>query len=244
MKTLIAGNWKMNGMPQDVRKIHNIRDAADTGDYNCELLICPQAALIMQYSAHSGDNLAIGAQDCHYETSGAFTGDHSAELLKASGATYVIIGHSERRAGYEESSQIVAQKAKAAIDAGITPIICIGETKAQREAGEAFEIVLGQLTTAIKPVLGKDYVIAYEPVWAIGTGNVASAEDVTKMHDLIREKLVEIDAAKGSDTRILYGGSMKPNNAEELLAIENVNGGLIGGASLVVDDFLAIAKFA
>ena len=238
---LIAGNWKMNGLPQDVRQIHNIRDAANEANYDCELLICPPAALIMQFSAHAGDRLKIGAQDCHFEDGGAYTGDHAASLLKAAGARYVIVGHSERRRDYQEKSPLIAKKALAAQKAGLMPIICVGETLEERDAGQTLEVVIRQVTRSTKFMIGNDYVIAYEPIWAVGTGKTPTLEEVSDIHHQIREKLVELDGENGAKTRILYGGSMKPANAKALLALENVNGGLIGGASLKADDFMAIA---
>lgn len=244
VQKLIAGNWKMNGLPSDIGQIHAIKAGLEDTPLSCELLLCPPSPLIMQYAAHAGDAFAIGAQDCHMNTSGAHTGDVSAALLKASGASYVIVGHSERRTDHSESDEVVAGKAIAGLDAGLTPIICVGETLEERRSGEAVSVVCAQISKSSASVLGQSYVIAYEPVWAIGTGLTPSIDEIAQMHSGIRAHLISVDAQKGAETRILYGGSMKPGNAAEILAVDHVNGGLIGGASLKSDDFLAIARAA
>jgi triosephosphate isomerase len=238
---LIAGNWKMNGLAAALREVQSI--AAQSADFPAELLICPPATLIMAAAKLvQGTALAIGGQDCHQLPSGAHTGDISAPMLRDAGATYVIIGHSERRADHFESDWIVNEKVRAADSAGLLSIICVGETKAEREAGQALNIVEGQLAGSIPTGIAPDHLtIAYEPVWAIGTGLTPTSADIAQMHGFIRNQLAQHLHGQQTQIRILYGGSVKPGNAAELLRIENVDGALVGGASLTADDFLAIA---
>nr|WP_018147198.1 triose-phosphate isomerase [Henriciella marina] len=242
VRPLIAGNWKMNGLSQSCDTIASIASGLATYDDVADCLICPPATLLSKVvEAASGSRLKTGAQDCHASSSGAHTGDIAAEMIADIGGEYVIIGHSERRADHGETSEMVAAKAEAAFRAGLTPIICIGETLEEREAGRTIEVVSSQLAGSIPAsAFGKSFVVAYEPVWAIGTGKVASTGQVEEVHDKIREILGERFPGQADETPILYGGSMKPGNAAELLAVENVDGGLIGGASLKAEDFLAI----
>ncbi len=246
-RPLIAGNWKMNGLAADGTALAagvaaKLREAGAQG---CDLLVCPPFTLITEVvRAVGGSGVAVGGQDCHAQTSGAHTGDISAPMLKDAGCDFVIVGHSERRADHGETDAVVRAKAAAAHAAGLTAIICIGETLAQRDAGETLAVnrrqLLGSLPEGATP---DNTVIAYEPVWAIGTGRVATPEQAQEVHAAIRAELAAAlgDGAAGG-MRILYGGSMKPDNARELLALADVDGGLIGGASLKIDDFWAIAQ--
>lgn len=238
MKPLIAGNWKMNGLSVARREIEAlISKLGGSAPEDRDILICPPATLVAAFAAsYSDEGIQIGGQDCHPETNGAHTGDISAEMLADAGAAYVIVGHSERRADHGETDATVKSKAEAAFRAGLTPIICVGETKDEREAGKALDVVGAQLSGSL-PESGEAYVVAYEPVWAIGTGLTPTNDDIGDMHDFIRAKTPE-------GTRLLYGGSVKPGNAKEILAITNVNGALVGGASLKADDFYPIIEAA
>jgi triosephosphate isomerase len=243
-KPLVAGNWKMNGLRASLAELAAIRDAVGQGGAGrAELLVCPPATLLAAAAeACKGSAVAIGAQDCHAQASGAHTGDISAEMLGDAGATYIIVGHSERRADHGESDDVVRGKAEAVLRAGLVPIICVGETKAQREAGETLAIVGSQLEGSVPHrIAGERLVIAYEPVWAIGTGLVPSTADVAEVHGFIRRHLATIAATGAEKVRILYGGSVKPSNAAELMGIADVDGALVGGASLKAADFMAIA---
>jgi triosephosphate isomerase len=243
-KPLVAGNWKMNGSRASLAEIAAIRDAVGKGGAGrAQVLVCAPATLIAAAADLCKDSaLAIGAQDCHSQPSGAHTGDISAEMLRDVGATYIIVGHSERRADHGESDEIVRAKAEAVLRAGLTPIICVGETKAQREAGETLAIVGGQLEGSVPHgTAGERLVIAYEPVWAIGTGLTPSEADVAEVHGFIRRHLSGIVASGAEKVRILYGGSVKPSNAAELMGVADVDGALVGGASLKAADFMAIA---
>ncbi|MDG1970271.1 MAG: triose-phosphate isomerase [Paracoccaceae bacterium] len=237
-RPLIAGNWKMNGLSASAVEINAIADGAPNG---VDLLICPPATLI---ASLANRGVPIGGQNCHSEVKGAYTGDVSADQLADVGAVAVIVGHSERRQEYEVTDAIVCSKVPAAWGAGLTAIICVGETKEQRDHGAALDVVGAQLAGSIPDgATAANSVIAYEPVWAIGTGLVSSINDITEMHAHIRAQLAG-RFAEAEGMRILYGGSLKPDNAAEILAIENVDGGLIGGASLKAEDFLAIARAA
>ena len=239
VRPLVAGNWKMNGLAASEGELTKIVNGA--AGIAADLVICPPATLIPDFAAAArGSAVAIGGQDCHAEPSGAHTGDIAAEMLTDAGATAVIVGHSERRTDHHETDAQVRAKAQAAHRAGLTAILCIGEQRAEREAGKALAVIGGQLDGSL-PDRAADLVVAYEPVWAIGTGLTPTAADVAEAHAFIRKKLVERYGAKGSGVRILYGGSVKPSNAKELLSIANVNGALVGGASLKAADFLAIA---
>ena len=253
-RILIAGNWKMNGLGKDARALGgglatqmSRAKNSKTNKPAFEMLICPPAALLGPViDAVKGKGIAVGGQDCHANASGAHTGDSSAELLKSIGCKYTLVGHSERRTDHGESDAQVKAKAEAALSAGLTAIVCIGETLKQREAGRTKSTNRKQLAGSLpKGATAKNTVIAYEPVWAIGTGKVATPAEAQEVHALIRAELVEaIGAVEAAKMRILYGGSMKPGNAAELLALPDVDGGLIGGASLTVKDFWGIAQAA
>lgn len=242
-KPLVAGNWKMNGLSISVFEFALMKEAYSSDLVSLvDLMICPPATLIHLLSKDR-DEMLIGAQDCHVEDKGAHTGDLSAEMLVDCGASAIIVGHSERRSDHGETDAIVKAKALAALKAGAVVIICVGETKHQREAGEAVSTVLKQLKGSLPDeASASSVVIAYEPVWAIGTGLVPTVEDVAEMHGAIREDLEARFGGEGTQMRVLYGGSVKPKNAAELMAVENVNGALVGGASLKADDFLSIAE--
>jgi triosephosphate isomerase len=245
MRKLIAGNWKMNGIAADLGEARDIADGARSAGRDVTVMICPPATLIDRMAGMAvGTPLQIGGQDCHASQSGAHTGDISAEMLADAGASAVIVGHSERRADHGESDATVRAKAEAAARAGLTAIICVGETEAERDAGVAPSIVEAQLDGSVPQLDPSGLVIAYEPVWAIGTGKTATADDIAAMHHHIRGWLAGRFGVDGSQIAILYGGSMKPANAAGILAIANVNGGLIGGASLKAADFLAIVSAA
>ncbi len=248
MRQLIAGNWKMNGLLTEATTLAQHISAAAAG-LACDLLVCPPATAVHIVAATlSGCGIGVGGQDCHAEEKGAHTGDISAAMLRDAGATWVILGHSERRADHGETDAMVLAKVDAAVTAGLTPIVCVGETEAQRLAGRQEEVVGAQLVGS----LPKDFassgasvgVVAYEPVWAIGTGRTPTEADVAAMHAFIRKTLLAHLGPAGQGVRILYGGSMKPANAKALLALPEVGGGLIGGASLKAPDFLAIAEAA
>ena len=240
---LIAGNWKMNGLTASLGELQKLGELLTKGAApRCTVAICPPATLLAQVSelaAPSG--IVTGGQDCHPAQSGAHTGDISATMLADAGAQFVIVGHSERRADHGETDELVRAKALAAFAAGLTPIICVGETESQRRGGQADAVVSRQLAASVPDeARGIDVVIAYEPVWAIGTGLTPSIEDIRDMHAKIRAQLVERFGDAGRGNRILYGGSMKPANARDILLVENVDGGLVGGASLLANDFYAI----
>ena len=240
MRQLIAGNWKMFGKVAEVGAYAAaLQDAA----LEVDLLVCPPFTLLPAFAAVlAGGKVALGAQDCHAGTQGAHTGDIAAPMLVDVGAAYVILGHSERRADHHESNAVVYAKAEAAMAAGLTPIVCVGETESERLAGQAEALVHGQLLHSLPPNF--QGVVAYEPVWAIGTGRVPTEADIIAMHAFIRKTLVEHLGEAGVSLKILYGGSVKPGNAASLLALPEVGGALVGGASLKADEFLAIAKAA
>ena len=240
---LIAGNWKMNGLRAALAEVDRLAALIATGRTPvCEVAICPPATLLAGMSARLAETpILTGGQDCHAAIGGAHTGDISAPMLADAGARYVIVGHSERRADHAETDTEVNAKAQAALGAGLTPIICVGETRSEREAGQAEAVVARQLAGSIPAVADKEnFVIAYEPVWAIGTGLTPSTADIAAMHGTIRRLLVERFGERGAAVQILYGGSLKPGNAKEILAVPEVNGGLIGGASLLSSDLYAI----
>ena len=244
-RPLVAGNWKMNGLAASAGELSAMIAGADAAlTAKIDLLICPPATLIATLAATAaGSTIAIGAQDCHAKVSGAHTGDIAAEMIKDAGGKYVIVGHSERRADHGESDAIVRAKAEAGWRAGLVSIICVGETEAERDAGRTLAIVGGQLAGSIPDgANAANTVIAYEPVWAIGTGRTPSNADVAEVHAAIRAALVARFGAEGAGMRILYGGSVKPSNAVELMAVANVDGALVGGASLKAADFLGIAS--
>ena len=241
---LVAGNWKMNGLRAALGELALMAQAYDSAlQAKVDLLICPPATLLHAAAgAAQGSGIGIGAQDCHPMASGAHTGDVSAEMIADAGATAIIVGHSERRADHGESDAVVRAKAEAAIRAGLVAIVCVGETEAQRRGGQTLAVVGAQLDGSIPPGLtGALLVVAYEPVWAIGTGLTPTPADVAEVHAFIRERLAILLGADGAGVRILYGGSVKPSNAAELMAVPNVDGALVGGASLKAVDFMGIA---
>jgi triosephosphate isomerase (TIM) len=243
IRPLIAGNWKMNGLKASLAEFEAMREGAAAVAAKADLLVCPPATLIAGLADKAkGSKLAVGAQDCHPKASGAHTGDLSAEMLADAGASAIIVGHSERRADHGETDALVRQKAEAAWRAGLTAIVCIGETQGQRDAGQTLDVCGGQLRGSLPDgSTSANLVVAYEPVWAIGTGLTPTVKDVEQVHKFIRGALTDRFKAEGGKIRILYGGSVKPSNAAELMAVANVNGALVGGASLKAADFLAIA---
>ena len=244
IRPLIAGNWKMNGLKASMAELEAMLAGAAGVATKCDLLVCPPATLVAAFveKASGGKTLTIGAQDCHPKASGAHTGDLSAEMLADAGAKAVIVGHSERRADHGETDALVRQKAEAAWRAGLTAIVCIGETREHRDGGQTLDICGGQLQGSLpEGSMASNLVVAYEPVWAIGTGLTPTAGDVEQVHRFIREALTSRFKGEGARIRILYGGSVKPSNAAELMGVANVNGALVGGASLKAADFLAIA---
>ena len=243
IRPLVAGNWKMNGLSASLAEFNAMKVGAAEFAGKADLMICPPATLIAQFAAAAkGSGLMVGGQDCHAKVSGAHTGDISAEMLADAGAAAVIVGHSERRTDHHETDAVVKAKALAAWRAGLIAIVCVGEQLSQREAGSTLKVVGGQLDGSL-PDGGTpaNLVVAYEPVWAIGTGLTPTPADVAQVHAFIRGKLTERYGDAGASLRILYGGSVKPSNAGELLTIPDVNGALIGGASLKAADFLGIA---
>lgn len=245
-RPLVAGNWKMNGLRASAQIMGEIQGGYTSGlKAKVDLAICPPATLVTMFAVIAvGSRIAIGGQDCHAQESGAYTGNLSAEMLADAGASYVILGHSERRQYHGEKDADVSAKALAAYRAGLTAIVCIGETREEREAGRTLAVVRKQLKGSVPDGShAQNLVIAYEPVWAIGTGLTPTVADVAEVHAAIREDLRRL-VGKGDQAkvRILYGGSVKPSNAAELMAVENVDGALVGGASLVATDFLGIAR--
>lgn len=237
MKPLIAGNWKMNGVSASLGEADKIAGLVAAMKSAPEVVVCPPATLIAQLVRRMQERpVGVGGQDCHPKSSGAHTGDISAEMLADAGALYVIVGHSERRQDHGETDDVVKDKAEAARRAGLIPIVCVGETEAERRAGRHEAVVRRQVAGSLPNGEGP-LVVAYEPVWAIGTGLTPTLEDIADMHRLVRE-------LAGPAVRILYGGSVKPQNAHEILGVENVDGALVGGASLKADDFFAIISSA
>ncbi len=244
-RPLVAGNWKMHGLRAGVAELLAALKPGVSGSA-VEVVVCPTHVHLSQAcEACDGSSIAVGAQDCSPHESGAFTGDVAAPMLADAGCEWVILGHSERRAGHAEGDALIAAKLKAAAAAGLKPILCVGETREQREAGEAEQVVAEQLLGALQGgAVPAGLVLAYEPVWAIGTGLTASPEQAQAMHRFIREQLAGIDGVDAQAVRLLYGGSVKPGNAAELFSQPDIDGGLIGGASLVAEDFLAIVAAA
>ncbi len=244
---MIAGNWKMNGLSEDGVALAKAVAAGvkEMGKPACEFLVCPPFTLLYQVKkALRGAKVALGAQDAHFAVKGAHTGDISPLMLKDLGCTYVILGHSERRADHFETNELVAKKAAAVYEAGLKTIICIGETEQQREEGKTIDVCSAQIMGSVpENADASNTVIAYEPVWAIGTGKTPTAADVEEVHAAVRKVLAKkLGKATANKMRILYGGSVKPSNAKEFLSLPDVDGALIGGASLKAEDFLAIAK--
>ncbi|MGJ5180344.1 triose-phosphate isomerase [Bradyrhizobium oligotrophicum] len=245
IRPLIAGNWKMNGLKASTAEFDAMLAGAAEVAGQADLLVCPPATLLAAFAekARGTTAVAVGAQDCHAKASGAHTGDVSAEMLADAGASAIIVGHSERRADHGESDIVVHQKTEAVWRAGLVAIVCVGETQQQRDAGQTLDILRGQLNLSLpQGSRAANLIVAYEPVWAIGTGLTPTAQDVEQIHAFIRALLIERFNGEGARMRILYGGSVKPSNAAELMAVANVNGALVGGASLKAADFLAIAK--
>lgn len=243
-RPLVAGNWKMNGLRAALAEIVAMGSGYDAAlKARAELVICPPATLLAPAAGIAGPaGLGLGGQDCHPAGRGAHTGDLSAVMLKDAGASYVIVGHSERRVDHGETDALVQAKARAAMQAGLIPIICVGETRVERDAGRASEIVAAQIMASLPSDAPESVVLAYEPVWAIGAGLTPTTAEVAQMHAFARETIeARLGGGKSAAVRILYGGSVKPGNAAELLGVANVDGALIGGASLRAADFLAIA---
>ena len=242
-RPLIAGNWKMNGLKSSAAEVDKLVKAAPRLAGRLDLMVCPPATLVAAFAVRAnGSKLLIGGQDCHPEPSGPCTGDISAEMLADAGATAVIVGHSERRTCYIEDDAIIRRKTLAAWRAKLTAIVCIGETEAEREARRTLDVVGRQLEGSLPDqATPANLVVAYEPVWAIGTGRTPTPADVVEVHGFIRGRLTARFGAAGEGMRVLYGGSVKPSNAKELLTLANVDGALVGGASLKADDFLGIA---
>ena len=238
-RSIAAGNWKMNGLRENFNDILLIDGASE--DVNCDVILCVPDTLIREMSKQT-KNIFSGGQNCHIETSGAFTGDVSAEMIKDAGASYVIVGHSERRVNYNENNNLIKSKAQAALNEGLKTIICIGETLTERETGVTLDIIKKQLLESLpQEITGETIIIAYEPVWAIGTGLTPSIKQITEVHDFIRSELENnFGQLVGQSINILYGGSMNAKNVGEISAIENVDGGLVGGASLKADSFIPI----
>jgi triosephosphate isomerase (TIM) len=246
-KKIVAGNWKMNKTAHDAKAlVAEIRAAL--GDFDAvECVLCPPfTSLWVVNEGIQGSPIALGAQNVHWEASGAYTGEISADMLKEKGCRYVIVGHSERRQYFGETDETVNRRARAALAAGLLPIVCVGETLAEREAGETFKVIERQIAAGLKDWTGAEWdrlVIAYEPVWAIGTGRTATADQAQEVHAAIRAQLVQLAGAEAAErVRIQYGGSMKPDNAKELMSRKDIDGGLIGGAALQAASFVAIVR--
>ena len=239
---LIAGNWKMNGVAADLEQARAV--AAGLGAGGPRVALCPPATLVERMSrALAGTGVAVGGQDCDARAAGAYTGDVAAEMLADAGATLVILGHSERRAGHGETDAIVADKVRAALRVGLEPIVCVGETLDQRKAGQALQVVTRQVAGSLPAELkGRPFAVAYEPVWAIGTGLTPTTPEIEEVHAAIRETLKSLFGDAADSVPILYGGSVKPGNAAEILHAREVGGALVGGASLKAQDFLAIIQ--
>jgi triosephosphate isomerase (TIM) len=244
-RPLLAGNWKMNGLRAALTEVERVATGFTGAPRSrIDMLLCPPATLLLAASAIAAPaGVLLGGQDCHAEPGGAHTGDISAPMLADAGASFVIVGHSERRADHGESDALVRAKALAALAAGLTPIVCVGETRQEREAGRAEDVVGSQIAGSVPTGFAPGAVVlAYEPVWAIGTGLTPTPQDVARMHGFARRRLAAVLGAEaGESIRILYGGSVKPSNARELMSVSDVDGALVGGASLHADDFLAIA---
>lgn len=236
---IVAGNWKMNGLKESLAELEQLAGFIDgKGTASCDVLICPPFTLLGLFTEKTASGIRIGAQDCHTAVSGAHTGDISAEMISNMGASHVIVGHSERRADHGESSELVAAKAAASHRAGLVSIVCVGETEAERDAGKTLDVVLSQVAGSIPECATvENTVVAYEPVWAIGTGRTPTPGDVADVHKAIRAALIERFGDAGEKVAILYGGSVKPANASELMSVPNVDGALVGGASLKATDF-------
>ncbi|MGE4610668.1 MAG: triose-phosphate isomerase [Paracoccaceae bacterium] len=243
-RKVAAGNWKMNGLKEDLAEIEALKA---TDCKSCDVILCPPATLVSAMVKAVGDSgIIVGGQDCHWNETGAHTGDVSAEMLADAGAGAVILGHSERRADHGETDAEVNRKTQAAWRAGLQAVVCVGETETQRDAGETLVVIGGQLDGSTpEGATAENTIVAYEPVWAIGTGRTPTLDEVGEVHDYLRGKLVaRFGAEIGNEMRLLYGGSVKPENAAEIFAVSNVDGGLVGGASLKAADFAGIVKAA
>jgi triosephosphate isomerase len=243
---LIAGNWKMNGLSADLEEARSLAKALASDPAGARVALCPPATLVARMAlALQGSAVSVGGQDCHAQTSGAFTGDVSAEMLADAGARLVIVGHSERRAAYAESDALVAAKAMAAVRGGLEPIICVGETLQERKAGRTLDLVASQVSGSVPAAIGESaFAVAYEPIWAIGTGLTPTLGEIEEVHGVIRRALAARLGGHGARAPILYGGSVKPANAAEILKAAEVGGALVGGASLKAAEFLAIVRAA
>lgn len=239
-RKLAAGNWKMNGLPEGLAEALALMEAIAAP--TIDILICPPATLLAPMANLRGAHaLRLGGQDCHAASAGAHTGDVSAPMLRAAGADYVILGHSERRAAYGETDALIAAKSMAAYGAGLIAVICLGESLAQREAGQTLPVVAAQLAASVpETATAQNTVVAYEPIWAIGTGRVPTLTQIAEVHAKLRADLTQRFGADGAGMRLLYGGSVKPSNAAEIFAMPDVDGALVGGASLKAADFGAI----
>ncbi|MDT8856087.1 triose-phosphate isomerase [Paracoccaceae bacterium Fryx2] len=242
MRKLAAGNWKMNGTAASLPEVAALLAAHPAP--GCEMLICPPATLLARMAdLAAGSALRIGGQDCHANPSGAHTGDISAAMLRDAGATHVILGHSERRADHAETDAQVCAKARAALAAGLVAVVCVGETEGQRDAGETLDVIGRQLAVSVPDgATAAGLVVAYEPVWAIGTGRTPSLAEIAEVHDFLRARLTARFGGEAAGMRLLYGGSVKPSNAAQIFATPNVDGALVGGASLKAADFGAIVS--
>lgn len=243
---MIVGNWKMNGTSVALEGVVDVLVADLQGEpSDCRIGLCPPTTLIERMVRRAGERIAIGGQDCRSETSGAFTGGISAEMLTDAGATLVVLGHSERRAEFHESDALVRDKVTAALRAGLVPIVCVGETLEQRQAGQAVAVVQSQIAGSLHDDLaGRDFAVAYEPVWAIGTGLTPTLDQIAEVHAAVRAAMVERLGDSAAVMPILYGGSVNPANARDILNVGDVSGALVGGASLKAADFLAIIRAA
>ncbi len=246
LKPLVAGNWKMNGMSAMLAEVEQLRAGLADGvlAQGVDVMLCPPATLLAPMAAATQNSaVQVGGQDCHWNETGAHTGDISAQMLKDAGAAAVIVGHSERRADHYETDKIVKSKAEAAYKAGLVAILCIGETAGERQSGLAMKVAERQLLASLpQNATAQNTIIAYEPVWAIGTGLTPTVDDVSEMHNFLRQCSVTAFAGDGDKVRLLYGGSVKPANARELMSVANVNGALVGGASLKAADLLGIIE--
>jgi triosephosphate isomerase len=244
MRPLIAGNWKMHGLATQLREIETIGAMVHAGSPAADVLICVPATLLSRAAQSAGGRIAFGGEDCHAEVSGAFTGDVSADMLKDAGATAVIVGHSERRRYHGETDAMVAAKASAAFRSGLSVIVCIGETEAQRKAGDALTVCGSQIAGSLPADIARSgtAAIAYEPLWAVGSGHVPTGDQIAEVHRHIRQCLVKLAGAAGGEMRILYGGSVTSDNARGILRLANVDGVLIGGASLLAADFDSVLR--
>jgi triosephosphate isomerase len=242
MRKLAAGNWKMNGTGEDLGELRAL--IAEHPAPGCEMLLCPPATLLHRAAqAAAGSALMVGGQECHAKATGAHTGDVAAAMLKEAGATHVILGHSERRTDHRETDAMVRAKCLAAMEAMLFPIVCLGETLAERQGGRTLEVIAGQLAGSLPEALaaspdhGVTLILAYEPVWAIGTGLTPTTAEIAEVHAVLRDRLIARFGDRGAMVRLLYGGSVKPSNAAEIFAVPHVHGALVGGASLKAAEF-------